>query len=415
MLSFFHTAWLGIWAENSVPGKVIILLIVFLAVRAWIQGRRHLGRYHREGLQLSYVMTRLEHLRQPAAKTAESPSADGENEKKEEDGEKKDGEDARWKSLARPGQVGAVEVATLREGVDPKSLIGERLVAIEKMRGHQVKVNLRTLQQLTSAREAASKGLTAPSFTAGIAMMLGILGTFLGLSMMVQQIQFSLPSDSGGVTLESWTDAFANISTVLAGIKTAFSTSLVGMVSAIWLSLLAARLSRVQAALLEQLERFTTEDLLPATAPTAEDESLLERISLQLENSFLHLGEVSQDNRDVLRNLTGAQAAFADIVEEIRLITKNEASRDLERVVAELVKTNAAVLSVVEKLPGIAHAVEAGQERFLQRMSPWRQTAAGLGQLWSSRLFGAVPGSLVMLILLLVFLLGITRLVLDFT
>ncbi len=64
--------------------------------------------------------------------------------------------------------------------------------------------------------------------------------------------------------------------------------------------------------------------------PTVEDESLLDRVSLQLENSFARLDDIYRQNQDALKDMTGAQRAFVDIVEEIRKITRSEASRNLE-------------------------------------------------------------------------------------
>lgn len=412
MIAFFQTLVSSLWTENSTAGRLIVALIFFLALRAWFHGRRHLRRYRREGRQLGVVATDLAALCQPLKETAQ----DTEEQPATEAGAVNETGDGvpQLKSLARPNLQGSVDVSVLRARVDQKSLIGERLAAIEKMRLHQVKVNLRTLQRLTLAREDSEKGLRIPSFTAGIALMLGIFGTFLGLSIMVQEIQFSLPQDGANVTLESWTDAFHNIRTVLAGIKTAFSTSLAGMACAIWLTFLASRVHQTQAAYLECLERFTAKELLPATVPATEDESLLEKVSLQLENSFLYLEEVFAHNRDVLQDLTGTQASFVDIVEEIRLITKNEASRDLERVVGELTKTNQSVLAVVEKLPGIVQAVESAQERLFRGISPWRQTVGGLTRLWNDRFLGFIPGAVVLVVVSLVFLFGVLRLAIDF-
>jgi hypothetical protein len=117
------------------------------------------------------------------------------------------------------------------------------------------------------------------------------------------------------------------------------------------------------------LERFTIEELLPAAVPAVEDESLLDRVSLQLENSFARLDDIYLQNQDALKDMTGAQRAFVDIVEEIRKITRSEASRNLEGVLEQLSQTNRSVLSVVDQLPRVVTAVESGQRRLLDRFA----------------------------------------------
>jgi len=257
----------------------------------------------------------------------------------------------------------------LMAGLAPESLIYERLAAITKLRAHQVKINLHTLQQLSPAREEARPGLTAARFTAGMATMLGLLGTFIGLANMIQGIQFALPHSLEHGTWESWMQSMSNVFGVLSGIKTAFSTSLVGMFCAVLSTFAGARLQRAQAVFFERLERFTTEDLLPATVPVVEEETLLEAVSLKLENSFSLLQEIYEQNQSALKDLIAAQEAFVAMIGEVRQITRSNASRNLDRVIEQLDQTNRSVLSVVEHLPKIGNAIEAANRRLFERMS----------------------------------------------
>ncbi|HJX28809.1 MAG TPA: MotA/TolQ/ExbB proton channel family protein [Thermoanaerobaculia bacterium] len=255
-------------------------------------------------------------------------------------------------------------------------MIVERLEAIAKLRTRQVRVNPSALQQLSLARDEARPGMAIPAAVAGLATMLGLLGTFLGLAVMVQKVQFVLPQSSGSLTVGSWTQSVENLSGVLGGIKTAFSRSLVGIVCSILASLVNFRLRTAQALFFERLERFTTEELLPAAVPAVEDESLLDRVSLQLESSFARLDEIYRLNQDALKDMTGAQRAFVDIVEEIRKITRSETSRNLDGVLDQLSRTNQSVLSVADQLPKIVTAVELGQRRLLDRLSSILASAA---------------------------------------
>lgn len=342
--------WYGIWADNSLPGKIIVLIILGLLVWAVRTGSRHCQRYRREEEDLSKLATKLREAMAPKAPAPE------------------DGAAASAESQSEPRHVSPADLASLRQDLAPDSLIAERLEAIEKLRTRQVRVNPGALQQLSLARDEARPGMAVPGAVAGLATMLGLLGTFIGLAVMVQQVQFVLPQSSG-VTVDSWTQSVENISKVLGGIKTAFSTSLVGIVCSILASLLNFRMRSVQALFFERMERFTTEELLPAAVPAVEDESLLERVSLQLENSFARLDDVYRQNQDALKDMTGAQRAFVDIVEEIRKITRSEASRNLEGVLEQISQTNRSVLSVVDQLPKVVTAVESGQRRLIERLS----------------------------------------------
>jgi len=354
----FQALWHGIWEDNSLPGRIIVLIILGLLLWALRSGSRHRRRYRREEADLSKVKAKLRETTDPKAAAP------------------KDGETLGEETQPEVRHVSPADLASLRKDLVQESLIAERLEAIEKLRTRQVRVNPSALQQLSLARDEARPGMAVPGAVAGLATMLGLLGTFIGLAIMVQQIQFVLPQSSGTVSVGSWTQSVENISRVLGGIKTAFSASLVGIVCSILASLLNFRMRTAQALFFEHLERFTTEELLPAAVPAVEDESLLDRVSLQLENSFARLDDIYRQNQDALKDMTGAQRAFVDIVEEIRKITRSEASRNLEGVLEQLSQTNRSVLSVTDQLPKIVAAVESGQRRLVERLSSILSSAA---------------------------------------
>ena len=343
--------WHGIWADNSLSGQFIVATILVLLVWAYRAGSGHCKRYRREEASLSTVIEKLR-------SHVESAPEDGQEESRDR------------------RHVSPADLALLRKDLAPDSLIVERLEAIAKLRTRQVRVNPSALQQLSLARDEARPGMAIPAAVAGLATMLGLLGTFLGLAVMVQKVQFVLPQSSGSLTVGSWTQSVENLSGVLGGIKTAFSRSLVGIVCSILASLVNFRLRTAQALFFERLERFTTEELLPAAVPAVEDESLLDRVSLQLESSFARLDEIYRLNQDALKDMTGAQRAFVDIVEEIRKITRSETSRNLDGVLDQLSRTNQSVLSVADQLPKIVTAVELGQRRLLDRLSSILASAA---------------------------------------
>lgn len=359
--------WHGIWSDNSAAGKFIVLMILALLGWAMRAGFRHISRYKREEENLSRAIAKL---REATTRRLPEPDGDPDN-GKPEDGVVDDRD-----ASPTQGNLSPADLATLRADLAPDSLIAERFEAIEKLRTRQVRINPNALQQLSLARDDARPGMAVPGAVAGLAVMLGLLGTFIGLAVMVQQIQFVLPQSSGDITVNSWTQSVENIGRVLGGIKTAFSCSLVGIVCSILASLINFDLRSSQALFFQRLESFTTEDLLPAAVPTVEDESLLDRVSLQLENSFTRLDAIYRQNQDALKDMTGAQLAFVEIVEEIRKITRSEASRNFEGVLEQIAQANRSVLTIVDQLPKVVTAVEAGQRRLLERFSSLVSNAA---------------------------------------
>jgi hypothetical protein len=415
--TLFSALLASLWWENSAVGRILIACILCLLGHAWLATRRHLRRYRGENASLDRVIARLDQWRAgrapddseqsadapapaagtepapfptapPAAGAAAAPAATSPPPAATAPPPPALAATAppppasTWLSLERGRQQGVADIETLQEGVDRSSLIAERLAAIAKMRRFQVKISLATLQQLTRAKETARAGMSAPAFAAGTAMMLGLLGTFIGLAVMAQRIYFALPTSAAGTSVASWTGAFQNVTAVLAGIKIAFSTSLVGIFCAVVASALGHRLKSAQAAFAERLERFTAEDLLPATVPSVEDESLLERVTLQIENAFVQLDDVFRQNADALKEMTGAQGAMVEIVGEIRQATSNDASRNFAGLVEQVTATHRSVLTLIEHLARLVSALDGSQRRLTaqlaeQRAAPEAPPAAG--------------------------------------
>lgn len=375
--------WGALWADNPFAGKLIILIIIVLLVRAVLVGLRQLARYREERVDLRRVAHTLEEWRQAgAAAEAGDDQEEAEDATDEEASDQSSGDEeaATEAAPAVPAESFAVRhphlIARdrLLEGIRRTSLVGERIVAIFKMRAYRVKVSLDTLQQLAVRRDESIPGSGFLSFAASLAMLLGILGTFIGLAAMVQQIHLGLPRDAQAIELDLWASSIEHLKSVLGGMKTAFSTSLFGMGTAVVASSLDYRVRRARKELFEVLERLTAEELLPATVPSVEDELLLERVSFQLEESFQRLDEVARLNRETLGDLTATQEAFVEIVDEVRGITRAQAARNLDSLIDQVGRANEAVLRVAEQLPRIASSMDSTGERIerLVREATWQ-------------------------------------------
>lgn len=330
-----HTLIALLWTGNSGTGRLILLLLLGLGSTAGALALRHRSRYQRERRTLDDVQARLRRMR-----AAEEPA----------EGEK-----------ALP--PAPVELQALRENVDPTTIIGDRLETLARMKQARVKVNVGALQQMTILRESASPGLAFPGYAVDLAMMLGMLGTFVGLCMMLLQMQSVLPSASGVPSSSGFAEAAQSLGGIIASKKTAFVTTLVGLTCAIVISGLNFLLARAQSAFYDALERFTTAELLPATMPAVEDETAMEKLSLQLSDTFAMLGTLAGSHEKNMDRVQEMQAAFGAIVDSIRAITQQsargpaeEAAGALTTLVRQLGDSNDALVKVAESVAaGAAH------------------------------------------------------------
>lgn len=336
-----------LWEQNTGVGRVTLLLLLIIGAAAAAAALRHLHRYRSvERRALDDVRAKLRGIR--AREEAEPPEG------------------------GRPTVPPPVELAELRENVPAGTLIGDRLAALARMKQARVKVNVEALQQITLLRENASPGLAFPGYAVDLAMMLGMLGTFVGLCLMLLQMQGVLPSASGVPAAGGFAEAAQSLGGIIASKKTAFVTTLVGLSCAIAISFLNFLLARAQSACYGALERFTTEELLPATVGAVEDETAMEKLSLQLSDTFASLGSLSEHQAGNLERLQEMQDTFGAIVGSIRAITQQsargpaeEAAGALTGLVKQLADANDALVKVAESVA--MRAVQQRQEAVAAR------------------------------------------------
>lgn len=349
-----------IWSNNTPVAQAIIVVISIFLVLALVSAWRHIWRYNRfETKWLNNVKSRLSSQEQ-----TESVQDDS-------------------KPDRRP-----IPLEFIMEGVPDRSIIGGRLGALAKIRFAKAKVNVNALQELSLAREARKLSLRLPHIVAGFSMMLGLLGTTIGLIMMVQSLGSALPqAPSGSLTSARVTKTptvvgpttarpvtppqtpdrvdIDELRKILGSMKTAFSATLVGLLSAIIAGAVNVLLGGAQARYFERLERFTTEQLLPSVAPSIEDETLLEQVTLRLENSFDLLQQISDQNRNTINDLDGVEKAFQSILANIEQSTRNAAAGSAQTLVGQLTdvigqvsRSNASVAALTGSLPVIVNQIQ---------------------------------------------------------
>src|SRR5260221_736801 len=209
-----------IWSNNTAAGQTIIVLVVVFGVFGSLCAIAHRGRYRSdESRALARVRQKLQLARD--ARQEVSPEGD-----------------------APPSGSPIIDLNELAEGISPHSLVGDRLHTIIKMRQARVKVNVDALQQCSILKESSKWTLAFPGYAVSLVMMLGLLGTFIGLSLMVADIQQAMPSTGAQANATEWASSARSLGHILPARKTAFSATLSGLFFAIvvlWVNFALAR------------------------------------------------------------------------------------------------------------------------------------------------------------------------------
>jgi hypothetical protein len=360
-----------VWQGNTGVGRLFTLLLLALGgAAAWI-ALRHAHRYR------LVETAALDAVRAALVRERQKLQGDGEE---EGDGTKPEGAEAGEEDdegldvhARRPSLV---PLEVLRTSAPARSLIGDRLAELARMKQARVKVTVDALQQMTVMRENARSGLAFPGYAVDLCTMGGMLGTFIGLCMMLLQMQGVMPA-AGVPASDGFAEASASLGAIIASKKTAFVTTLIGLSCAIVVSFFNFALARAQSAFYDVLERFTVAELLPATVPAVEDETMLEKLSLQLAESFARLGDIARVQERSGELQKAMQEAFSETVASIRVIALQAAARgpgaeDGSAVAAlarQMADGNAALVRAVEQ------AARPGRDARPARRGGW----GGLG------------------------------------
>jgi hypothetical protein len=349
-----------IWSHNTFIGRAIIVLILILGGIGVLCAAMHWQRYSSsEARWLENVRGRLRR-----------------------DQDAVPNETAEEGTPVEPAPAaGAIDLRQLADGIPRETLIGDRLDTILRMKQARVKVNLEALQQSSILKESAKWSLSLPAYVIGLVMMLGLLGTFVGLSLMVADIQQALPDESAHANATQWAASVSSLGRILAGKKTAFSATLVGLFFSIVVSLFNFGLARAQSALYDRLERFTTAELLPATVPAYDDETPWEKLSRQLGDSFESLQSLVTAQARSAEQMAAVETTFGTVINNIEAMTHRAATAPLQsvagemtNVVGQLTQVQAAILGVTERLPQIVTAFRQTHQATLQEIQSSMRT-----------------------------------------
>ena len=317
----------GLWIGNTLIAKGIIVLISTLILLAIWLTLQNFKRYQTEFRGLRIVEDNLDEF------------LDNLNEPEIES------EDA--EEIEIDPTVAKAPIEALKSGlINKKLIIYQRLETINRLQQFHIKLNVESLQNLSIAAENQRVSVKFPGLVVSLSMMLGMLGTFIGLAILVHQVVNSLPD--GTNDLNAIIDAAKNMKALMGGVKTAFSTTLFGLAGTILATLLNFQLQNKQIEFFEGLEKFTINKLLPHTLPNMEDENVLENITHNLDASFSNLESTIHQNHRILEELGQIQGGFREIVEQVRQLTLKQSSQELTAVVGQIIEMNNTMKDVIK-------------------------------------------------------------------
>lgn len=329
-----------LWHDNTASGRTIIFFIVALGLFGSVCAIRHCARYR--DVERKWLVSVRDRLHRALAARQVLPGEDLEP------------------TEVEPAAAATIDLHELAHGVPVTTLIGDRLRTIIQMKQARAKVNVDALQQSSILAESSKWTISFPGYVVSLVMMLGLLGTFIGLSMMVVDIQRALPGTDAGANAAQWADSVSGLGEILAGKKTAFSATLVGLFFSIVVSAFNFALARAQSNFYERLERFTSEELLPATIPSFDDETPWEKLSTQLGDSFEHLKALAGEQTRSAEQMVAVEKTFGTVIDNIEAITRRSATAPLQGVSGEITnvigvmtQVNTAMIELTQRLPQI--------------------------------------------------------------
>lgn len=153
------------------------------------------------------------------------------------------------------------------KGPGERSLVAQRVKNLFHLRLKGV-LDVGVMKEITGVRVSLPGGFSR--FVAGSLTVLGLVGTVLGLSLAVRDLA---PVMSKLESVRDMTIFSGQMLKTLAGMETAFSCTLTGLICALVLSLCNFVVQRAQTGFYGRLEEFSNYELVPAIVPVPADQA----------------------------------------------------------------------------------------------------------------------------------------------
>jgi biopolymer transport protein ExbB/TolQ len=269
------------------------------------------------------------------------------------------------KILLAPGEVFDADVlGKIKEAPGKQSLIFDRLETIINLQKSYARIDLDILQAATQTKESASRTLEIPGYFIGFAMLIGLLGTIIGLSVMIGNMQEAL-SLQQPATYEFISENREKVLRVLGSMQSAFWATMGGLSCSIVSSLFNYFMHVSQARFYKRLDTFTVEELLPLVFRSKETSDLLKDANDNIEKTFSRLQNIGQDIMNNTQKLNAVHESFNTIITNLERITQNPLRNEMQQIfqqltlaIAETAKTNQSVQNTVQYLPRVIELME---------------------------------------------------------
>lgn len=219
----------------------------------------------------------------------------------------------------------------ITDGVKENSLVYKRIQTINNLKEYGIKIDFDTLQKDIMKTESSSFRITFPEVAVNLSMTLGLLGTFVGLAIVVGNINALLPDvgTNPDKLIETMRQSISEMRVVFAGINIAFITSITGIISAISCLIFNYLLQHARISFLKNLEFFTSSQLLPVTVEAVENAHRLENIYFNIKGSLLSLEKSLEKNNKIITELSVIQQYYKESIDNIKSIVYSAKDRDI--------------------------------------------------------------------------------------
>lgn len=308
--------WSLVFGNNSMSGIIIILLIFALLGLSIYLFWQQYNRFSQEEVNLNRVKKNLSMWKSRQQQINDDNIED---------------------EILESMHLASIE--ELQNGINNSTIIYDRLQTLKENQSTRSRLNVGVLQNLAELKE--NKGWTSNflKYVMNISVLLGLLGTFIGLSYMVADISVQL--EAGG--------DINSIQETLKQVQTAFSTTLAGLICTVIVSVLNFYLEQKKAAFFDDLEQFTVQGLLPNTFPDLEEKTMLETVGDQLEDTFYNLNETIGNNNAAISELNGLYSKFDRIEDTMKSILTAGETAGMQGVVKELNLVNTSMKIMIDK------------------------------------------------------------------
>lgn len=369
-----------LWVNNSPIAKVIIGLILLIAFWA-IKGIRSKNKKY--SIELNAIKKAEGAFAKEKSKIAENINM-------------------KVPDIPLEHLVETIDFQEIIKVMDKNTFVYQRMKSLLLAKANKTNIDTDHEREKTILETTFDKNVIFPQYATSLCMMLGMLGTFYGLSVLVGDIT-SISNVSYQQSVDSILKATQDIQKVMGGVGTAFSTTLVGLFASIILNFYKYRSETKFHAFFKQLEDFISDKIYPLiNASVSKDgKNIIRDISDNFEKTYSSITTTIKDNKESLQQLNGIYAKFKDIIEEVHKISRQNTNEQLSSVVGELTTVNQSMLQVVKQYDSRLEYINQLQKQNESQIRDYNQLANR-----SKNLPNLILGVIVILIILTLFIAG---------